>query len=571
LSFRACLFEGSSLERSDGSIGAVNLFHSEGTFDAQFIQCEFRNNINGSVQFISEAQSSGSSLLIDTCVFHKARNSNLTVIDGHYEYIESEEEISQRSFYAAVTLLSLNASAYIRNSVFRGLSVHNIGNNSDAFGEHNKELLNGRYRNNINVVDEPDQAFYPYGSLTAAIYSLMFGHPNDESSLQTNVTIDNCTFQNNSAAGGAVHIGSGPALIIQSSFESNTGSLGGAISASDQYIGQGNPPLVQIYSCQFINNSASAHGGAFYMANSNLTFANSIFELNSALYGSVGFVDGSNFSQKTSIRLEDCVFRDNIALDIGGIGSIYALGASLEIHNITLESSHSYSEQVFFYLLSSVMNAENVTVYGISLLNMNGGVVSLVDVRIDMTNEIILAGGSLSCDRCNLNNMYSCFQFNLAAQLYLRDSNLTENRGFLITSEGGVTGAEVVFDRCLFFENIGSLNGYYSNITILSSTMILHSMEALVFELEESRFSISDSTVLLPNEIDFIISAEGEFYFSNTTIENIQEADHEPGWVLSNMTDPLNFVAVNCKFSSFVLDIKVQQVSKKGVSTTTNV
>jgi len=412
------------------------------------------------------------------------------------------------------------------------------------------------YSNNINLVDESpfgrhkqqEEQSNTIGSISAAIYSMMYASAFKEYSHQPNVTIESCTFQDNSAFGGTVHIAGGFALITECLFEHNSGSLGGAISSVD--LSQLLPPLVQITSCRFLNNSASAHGGAFYMANSNVTFVNSSFENNDALFGSVGFLDGSNLSQKTSIRLEDCEFRENIASVVGGIGSVYALDASLEISNCVVESAQPYSAQVFLYVLNSLVNATNINVFGISFLSMNGGLVLLEDVNIDATLEIALAGGSLSCIRCTLNNTDVGFQFNHAARLYVRDSNLNYNNGLIKQTEGISTGSEAVFERCFFFQNSGSIVGYGSYIGIHSSTMISSSYVAIpVFTMQQSRLNITNSTLLFHDLVEQQMQTfEGEVYLSNTTIEGapMSGLGYGPASIQTNLT---SFTAIDCKFS----------------------
>jgi len=567
LSFADCLFEGSS------PFTAVQFFHEQGLVNAQFVRSEFRNNVNGSLLFNSDSADPRSNFLIDSCLFHTVGN-NTSTNTTHPTAMDDDNNNDHLNVYSAVVLNSLNTSVYIMNSTFRGLSVQFSSSGSgsssgdddidiEAEGKQQERQMKSlrRYSNDINVVDENhrfdhkwrnerETPLSPFGTISAAIYSMMYGSAFKEDSHQPNVTIESCTFHDNSAFGGSIHIAGGFALITESLFERNSGSLGGAISSIDLELSAMVPPSIEITWCRFFNNSASAHGGAFYMANSNMTFVNSIFENNEALYGSVGFLDGSNFSQETSIRLEGCEFRDNIASVIGGMGSIYALDTSLEMYNCIIDSSEPSSTQVFLYALSSDVNAANISVYGISLLSMNGGVVSLEDVSIDMILQIVLAGGSLSCIRCTLNNTDAGFQFNHAAQLYVRDSSFNYNDGLVTETEGVSTGSEAVFENCFFYQNTGSFESFGSNITILSSSVIAGNVSTgrALFAMQQSRLNISDSTLLFLN-VGLMNILEGEVYLSNTTIEDTSMG-YGPSWIQTNITELTSFTAVNCKFGS---------------------
>jgi len=235
--------------------------------------------------------------------------------------------------------------------------------------------------------------YVDHGSIAASVSSSMIQSFTDYSPYQPNVTMDSCFFQDNSAPGVAIHVASGLVMISKCVFEHNHAWLGGALSTADIYSSDVPPPVVQVSSCSFVNNTAVDQGGAIYISNTNVTITDSSFEKNKAISGAAGYLDGSDRSQETSGKFYNCTFRDNVATYFSGVGSsIYALNAYLEMSDCIVEYGVADSPQVFLCSLRAVVNAANISVYGVSFMNMNGGAVLLEDVTIDSTTGVNIAG-----------------------------------------------------------------------------------------------------------------------------------------------------------------------------------
>jgi len=158
----------------------------------------------------------------------------------------------QRNFFTAVTINSFNSSVYIKNSTFRGLSIQYDDNNNDndnndddndeekeeeeqaeREGREDKKSSSRRHTTKNNYYNH-SKVFASSGGISAAISSTVYSIPVNGSG-QGNLTLESCTFQDNSANGGAVHVET-LTFINDCHFEGNSGLLGGAISAISDYM-----------------------------------------------------------------------------------------------------------------------------------------------------------------------------------------------------------------------------------------------------------------------------------------------------------------------------------------------
>jgi len=563
VSFVDCRFEGSSLHHKDPNlVSSVVFYHMAGVLQAQFVRCEFVNNVNGALLIRSDASSMASWIVIDSCNFYTTENNTATINSSDDNgYGDSETKL--HNFYPAVGLTSINMSMVVRNSTFRSISIHN---DDQTYEENAKKRRDNRFTNGIHVVEEhktqqqqrvkeeKSRSSNTYDDTSAAISVAMVGNSNHE---RSNVTIDSCVFQQNSAFVGAIHISSGFAFISNSLFEGNQGALGGAISA--MYVDPSTwlPPFIYISSCQFINNTATNQGGVFYSANSNFTVFNSTFKNNRALFGAVGYLDGSNlFSlMKTTIDFDECTFRHNFAQHIAGIGVIYALDAYVMISNSDVRFDDLQEGQVFFYLLTSQLIATNCTIYRGSFLTLNGGVALLEGINADTTLQMTLTGGLLTCTRCVMNNSEIAFILNPPCQLVVQDSNFTHNVGLLSAANGGSLSSEAIFERCFFYNNSNAFSGFTLDpLGIQSSTFIATKSQGLVFDLWFSTLNITDSTLLLHNA-DLFVNIDGRVYFENTVVSNALSHDKLSRPILTNFTALSSFSATNSQFYSMTFNL----------------
>ena len=159
------------------------------------------------------------------------------------------------------------------------------------------------------------------------------------------LTIENCTFRNNTAReGGALWFSNSVNVTISNSnFESNSavkgtylGGYGGAIFCEDYC-------KVWISNSNFIGNKADHRGGAIYSDyGTHLDISNSNFDSNSissAGHGGAMFVEDRNSqSDGTYVYLSNCVFTNNIATQYGG-AVIWFNGVTPNIKSTVFDSN----------------------------------------------------------------------------------------------------------------------------------------------------------------------------------------------------------------------------------------
>ena len=134
-----------------------------------------------------------------------------------------------------------------------------------------------------------------------------------------NVSITNCTFQNNSATygnGGAVRLvgSTGNVSITNCTFQNNSATYGGAVWLD------GSTGNASFTNCTFQNNSATyGDGGAVRLVGStgNVSITKCTFQNNSATYGDGGAVRLVGSAGNVSIT--NCTFQNNSATDGGAV------------------------------------------------------------------------------------------------------------------------------------------------------------------------------------------------------------------------------------------------------------
>ncbi|CAN0474599.1 unnamed protein product, partial [Ectocarpus sp. 12 AP-2014] len=158
--------------------------------------------------------------------------------------------------------------------------------------------------------------------------------------LAVNIGTENASFIGNAAevAGGAVFVsGTGFSPVFTGArFISNSAQVGGAVSA----VRSGNvkenadisPPNPTTFDrCHFIDNRATATGGAIDSAAGNDAFVNSTFQGNRA-------GTGGGLRLAGTASLDNCSFVDNISDDEGG-AAVSNIGSLLSVGNITFSGN----------------------------------------------------------------------------------------------------------------------------------------------------------------------------------------------------------------------------------------
>ena len=148
-----------------------------------------------------------------------------------------------------------------------------------------------------------------------------------------NVSITDCTYQNNSATvhGGAMYLyePTGNVNITNCTFQNNSAIDGGAVWLN------GSTDNVSITNCTFQNNSATYDGGAVWLNGSivNVSITNCTFQNNSAAYGGGAVIlDGS-------VSITNCTFQNNSATYEGGAVRLAESTSNVSITNCTFQNN----------------------------------------------------------------------------------------------------------------------------------------------------------------------------------------------------------------------------------------
>ena len=193
-----------------------------------------------------------------------------------------------------------------------------------------------------------------------------------------NVSITNCTFQNNSAYGGAVWFNRsiGNVSITNCTFQNNSAYGGGAVRLD------GSTGNVSITNCTFQNNSA-AYGGAvvFNGSTGNVSLTNCTFQNNRAYGGAVWF-NGS----KGNASITNCVFQNNSAYGGGAVVLVASTG-NVSFTNCTFQSnSAAYGGALYLYASTSNVSFSNCT-FQKNSATFDGGSIYIAAANIMIINK----------------------------------------------------------------------------------------------------------------------------------------------------------------------------------------
>ena len=180
-----------------------------------------------------------------------------------------------------------------------------------------------------------DETFHLFGDEG---FPLIGGHGQDGGAVKLkrstgNVSITNCTFQNNSASGSStvsLDVSQGDVSITYCTFQNNSASGSGTVSLD---VSKGN---VSITYCTFQNNSASGSGAVWlHTSQCHVSITNCSFQNNSATV-SCGAVCLSESTGNASIT--NCTFQNNSAKSGGGAVILESLG-HVSITNCTFQNN----------------------------------------------------------------------------------------------------------------------------------------------------------------------------------------------------------------------------------------
>ena len=268
-------------------------------------------------------------------------------------YGESAEGTILKSTFGTVPIfVNDNARLYVWDMTFDCAVIQNQG----TLEAHNVIFKNGRgadaYYTSPEYNDIFGGAIYSPGS----IYFAGYGMP-------SYLTLDNCTFMNNSAVyGGSIYHKNGVTVIKNSKFYDSHSQLYGGVLATD-----GGSIIIE--NCIFDDCYAEGDaGGAIYAKVTNLTVKNTDFSNGHGDFG------GAICNLNAVLDISNCNFNNNTAkLEGGAIYQMYGK-FSLRNSNITLAEARDGGAIFIDNCTSTEMN--NVKIKDTSAIRKGGAIFS---------------------------------------------------------------------------------------------------------------------------------------------------------------------------------------------------
>lgn len=170
----------------------------------------------------------------------------------------------------------------------------------------------------------------------------------------TNLSVLNCSFENNSSSndGGAIGVFSSQQTVVEnSSFIFNTCSdFGGAINLFEDSL---DIASLNVLNSTFILNQAGNQGGAISTGDADATFVSCLFGENAALGNSVG--GGLSLNASDSNEVNVSILHCTIANNVAELGAGFAqwTGTSEALLNTTMQSSILFNESGDNYVVEA--------------------------------------------------------------------------------------------------------------------------------------------------------------------------------------------------------------------------
>ena len=335
-------------------------------------------------------------------------------------------------------------------------------------------------------------------------------------------TIDNCTFEDNEACGGAaIYIFSDDCTVSNSRFENNKAndegtafSLGGAIVASGDNC--------KIQDSNFTGNTAVDSGGAIFVSGDNGQIKGCNFTSNEA--GTGGAVE---YLECNHQKITDSYFSNNKAKSGAG-GAVHAATSTLDdvtIDNCVFEENDATSEAGAIYLISNgPVSITNSKFYNNTAKAEAGAIyVDTSNLTIDkgeFINNSAKSGGAINIDFSNADSEN--------INITISNSKFIENTA---TFGGGAVYTEspdLTIDTCQFEKNDG---GYYggaidtgsalSKVNVTKSNFIDNEADyygGAVYCLGHN--SVIDQCIFVNNTIGYYGGAVYIAYGKNITLSN---------------------------------------------------
>ena len=335
---------------------------------------------------------------------------------------------------------------------------------------------------------------------------------------RTNITINNCTFTENSIeqseegsdipfiGGGGISVLRGSRITVSDSvFMNNLANIsntaGGAVFA-------GVNSTVIISNSEFVENIAGNSGGAVAVYDCKAFISNTMILNSTSATAVEGTTDadraaGAIAALNSSISIDYCTFMNNVAETNGGGAAIgYAFGFANVSNSIFVNNVASLGAAAIASIQYSFCRIWNCTFNGNIALQTDGGAVTCENCNLILENSTFdnnSALGSQSGSGGGMNILCSIFNSTgncggtitnclftrnsaliggsaIVVQsvpiLYINGSNTFKHNN-LSTSVFHAVDSEVFFDgNTTFSENIGSIFAYNSNLTFSGSLTI---------------------------------------------------------------------------------------------------
>ena len=256
----------------------------------------------------------------------------------------------------------------------------------------------------------------------------------------SNITIDSCTFWNNTAElGGVLFAHSSNICFFRSTFSANRADYGAVMATSQSSL--------YITNCSFSSNMAEYYSGVILSYEDVYIIRGTNCQNNSA--GLTGGVVDANYS---SFNITDSTFTDNLAEWGGGV--IYALDSSLSMSGVTCTNNNAYENGGVVYTEASIYDITSST-----FSNNNaafGGVLDMYTSSLDLAN-CTFTDNSADVD----SGVMWCVDGSVSIDSSRFSSNTVgEFGGVMLTSNCSIYAANTVFDN-----NLGSLYTFNSRLT----------------------------------------------------------------------------------------------------------
>ena len=460
---------------TDWYVGTNTTIDGEGSQENPF------NNLDLALNHASD----NDTIYINTGNYTGAKNTNLEInhevsIHGVGEVVFDANESSR--------IFAVNS----KNVVLDNLTFINGNSNLEYGGAIKWDGSNGLISNSVFKNNGADKLNYSYGGAVSV-------------SKNVKLTIDNSTFEDNSAYGGGAIDSEGTLNIINCYFENNIAANrdGGAIS---------NVGTLRITNSTFVNNFASRNGGAIKNINGDLKVFNSTFIANRA---------------------------DGIYKDCYG-GAIYQWeGSDMEVYNSTFLNNYATRGAGAIFSHSGYMgDSASILASGCEFVNNTDAgmcAISLIATSCNVSNSAFVNNTVYSTftDVYFNNNWWGTNNPNWASVLV----NILTPKSFAVLNFTATPTTAKVNEKITLIVNL-QWNGTNS-IANIPTSPIKFNVTGGVLESNTFRSNVENNytiSAILDNEIQKV-NVSIKDLTSILTVNNVEMYYHDGTKLIANLVD----------------------------------